>query len=202
MKLCTKCKIEKSLDLFGKHTSSKDGLYYICKECNNLNTKNWLKKNKDYSKKYYLKNNQKIIERSKKWNFENKEKIKDYLIDNKNRIKLTANEYQKNRKLNDKIFRLRGNISSLISISIKKQGYSKKSKTFNILGCSIEDFKLHIEKQFKDNMSWENYGQWHFDHIYPISLAKSEEEVIKLNHYTNFQPLWAIDNIKKSNKII
>jgi hypothetical protein len=51
-----------------------------------------------------------------------------------------------------------------------------------------------------EEMSWENQGEWHLDHIMPISLAKTEEEVIKLNHYTNFQPLWAEDNVRKSNK--
>jgi len=51
-------------------------------------------------------------------------------------------------------------------------------------------------------MSWENYGDWHIDHIIPISSAKNNDEVYKLNHYTNFQPLWALDNMKKSNKII
>jgi hypothetical protein len=90
----------------------------------------------------------------------------------------------------------------LILSSIKRRGYSKNSRTHQILGCSFEDFKLHIEKQFTKNMNWENRGQWHFDHIYPVSLAKDEEELIKLNHYTNFQPLWAIDNLKKGNKII
>ena len=49
-------------------------------------------------------------------------------------------------------------------------------------------------------MTFENHGEWHLDHIKPISLAKSEEEIIELNHYTNFQPLWAKDNLSKSNK--
>jgi hypothetical protein len=51
-------------------------------------------------------------------------------------------------------------------------------------------------------MNWQNHGEWHFDHIYPVSLAKNEEELIKLNHYTNFQPLWKKDNLEKRNKII
>ena len=51
-------------------------------------------------------------------------------------------------------------------------------------------------------MSWNNAGEWHYDHIYPISLAKTQEEIIKLNHYTNFQPLWAKENISKGNRVI
>jgi hypothetical protein len=90
---------------------------------------------------------------------------------------------------------------TLISGSFYRKGYTKKSRTYQILGCTFEEFKLHIEKQFTIGMNWENKGKWHLDHIYPISLAKDEEELIRLNHYTNFQPMWAIDNIKKSNKI-
>lgn len=121
----------------------------------------------------------------------NSEKIKEY-----------QNNYIKNKRLNNPVFKLKFNIRNLIRNSIKKQGYSKKSKTFEILGCSFEEFKEYLEKQFTEGMTWNNAGEWHLDHIYPISLAKDEQEVIRLNHYTNFQPLWAIDNIKKGNKII
>jgi len=86
-------------------------------------------------------------------------------------------------------------------MSIRNKGYTKKSKTYEILGCTFEEFKLHIESQFTNKMSWDNRSEWHLDHIIPISSAKTEEEVIKLNHYTNFQPLWAIDNLRKGNKI-
>jgi hypothetical protein len=153
--------------------------------------KQYRKENKEYinkyGKQYYEKNKGKI----KKWHEENKEKRNEY-----------ARKYNKQRKQTDSLFKLRNNIGSLICHSMKNKGYTKRSKTFEILGCSYEEFKLHIEKQFKDGMSWENTGQWHYDHIYPVSLAKDEEELIKLNHYTNFQPLWAIDNLKKGNKII
>ena len=109
---------------------------------------------------------------------------------------------KKQRLQTDSLFKLTCNIRSLIKISIKNKGYSKKSKTNKILGCDFEIFKAHLEKQFVKGMNWSNYGKWHLDHIYPVSLAKDEQHLIKLNHYTNFQPLWAIDNIKKSNKII
>jgi hypothetical protein len=71
-----------------------------------------------------------------------------------------------------------------------------------MLGCSYEDFKLHIEAQFVSGMSWENRSEWHLDHIIPVSSAINEDDLIRLNHYTNFQPLWAVDNLKKSNKLI
>ena len=105
-----------------------------------------------------------------------------------------------NRKKIDPLFKLKINIRGLIGISIKNQGYTKKSKTSDILCISFEDFKLHIESMFQENMSWENHGEWHLDHKIPISWGETEEEVIKLNHYTNFQPLWAIDNLIKGNR--
>ena len=93
-------------------------------------------------------------------------------------------------------------MSTLIRTSFNKKGYSKKSKTSKILGIDYEGFHKYIEDQFIDGMSWENKGLWELDHKVPISLAKTEEDMIKLNHYTNFQPLWIEDNRSKSNKIL
>jgi len=84
---------------------------------------------------------------------------------------------------------------------LKRYGYTKKSKTFEILGCDYETFKKHIESQFIDGMSWENRNEWHVDHIIPVSSAKDEGEMILLNHYLNLQPLWATDNLSKGSKL-
>ena len=78
-------------------------------------------------------------------------------------------------------------------------GYTKKSKTFEILGIEWDGFKLYIENKFREGMSWDNYGEWEYDHIVAVSNGKTEQEVIKLNHYTNFQPLWWKENNLKSN---
>ena len=176
MKNCNKCNEVKSYEFFNKQKSYKDGYQTTCKSCVNKNTR-----------EYYLKN---------------KEKLKIWVKNNKEKINKIQKKYQKKRRLNDDLFKLTGNIRSLINISIKKQGYTKRTKTYQILGCTFEDFKQHLEKQFKYDMNWNNIGQWHIDHIYPVSLAKDEEEIIKLNHYTNFQPMWAKENISKGNKII
>ena len=71
-----------------------------------------------------------------------------------------------------------------------------------ILGCSFEFFKKHIETQFQQGMSWNNHGHWHLDHKVPLDIATSTEELIKLNHWTNFQPLWAIENLEKNCKLL
>ena len=111
-------------------------------------------------------------------------------------------KYICNRIKEDDLYRFINRTRILLAISLKKQGYKKGSKSESILGCEWYFFKQHIERQFKDGMSWSNYGKWHLDHIYPISKATSYEMALELNHYTNFQPLWAFDNISKNNKVV
>lgn len=83
---------------------------------------------------------------------------------------------------------------------IRGQGYTKKSSCNEIYGCSFDELKKHIELQFKEGMSWENRGEWHIDHIIPLVNATTEEELLKLNHYTNLRPLWAKENLTRSKK--
>ena len=90
----------------------------------------------------------------------------------------------------------------LIYHAMKNGGFKKTSKTAEYLCCTYEFFMIYIENQFQEGMNWDNYGEWEYDHIYPISKAIDEEHFRKLSHYTNFQPLWKTDNRKKSNKII
>jgi 5-methylcytosine-specific restriction endonuclease McrA len=71
-----------------------------------------------------------------------------------------------------------------------------------LVGITPKELKEHLEKQFFQGMSWGNYGEWHIDHIIPLSSAKTEDEIYKLCHYTNLQPLWAEDNLRKGNKLI
>jgi len=206
MKKCNKCKIEKEFIEFPKNKTKKDGYQSQCKICvnnykliyrklNKEKIKNWYNSNKNYFKDYYKLNKQKIDNYRLEYEKKRKNERRIY-FNNWQKIN------QKKRRLNEPLYKLTGNIRNSITQSFRKNGYTKKSRTYQILGCTFEEFKLHIEKQFTKGMNWENQGQWHFDHIYPISLAKDEEELIRLNHYTNFQPLWAIDNLKKGNKII
>ena len=71
-----------------------------------------------------------------------------------------------------------------------------------ILGCTCDEFIDYIKSKFKEDMTIDNHGEWHLDHIIPLATAKTEEDVIRLNHHTNFQPLWAFDNLSKGSKII
>ena len=143
-------------------------------------TKNWSKVNLDYRKIYYNENKEKMI--------------KQTATNNKKRLKTDA------------VYKFKCNVRCLIKGSFKRgtNQFRKDAKTEVILGCTIEEFRLYIEKRFTDGMTFENHGLkgWHLDHIIPIASATTEEEIIKLNHYTNFQPLWAEDNLRKGSKII
>ena len=109
-------------------------------------------------------------------------------------------DYKRERRAVDPYFKLRGDISALISRTCSNHGYIKKSKALDILGCSHVEFMDHIECQFEECMFFDNHGEWELDHILPVSAASTEEEVILLNHYTNFQPMWATENKSKQNK--
>lgn len=152
------------------------------------------------SKKYREDNRDYIKEYNKEYREKNKDKFKEYYLNNKDKILSNQKIYEKNKRKTDPLFKFIKNIRVSISNSIRKNGYTRKSKTHEILGCSFEDFKIFIESKFSDEMTWENYGEWHIDHIEPISWAKSEEEILKLNHYTNLQPMWGNINQSKGNR--
>ena len=103
---------------------------------------------------------------------------------------------------NDILFKFKKSLRSTISKSLSSKGYKKNTKTTNILGCPIGEFRLYIESKFEDWMTWENYGKyngelnygWDIDHIIPLSSVETEEDIIRLNHYTNLQPLCSYTN--------
>lgn len=206
MKRCCKCKETKDYSNFYKTKTRKDGYDVTCKDC----VKIWKSKNKEhlknYLKKWNLKNKERASQNKKRWHNENKNKHVESIYKwrdiNKEHLRKYWNEKTKKRLKEDNLFYLKSRTSILIYQSLKNNGYSKKTRAYKILGCSFEEFKTYIEIQFTKGMTWENKGKWHLDHIIPISSAKTEEEVIRLNHYTNFQPLWVKDNLSKSNKII
>lgn len=223
MKKCTKCGEEKDFTEFHKDNSKSSGLYPQCKICKKEfmrskkdsyaeTRKKYIDKNKDrikdLKKEYCLKNKEYRKESYRLWLEKNKEKRSEYMknwrLNNKDKIKNNSIIYKKNNPefaVRMKVFK---NIRTRISMFLKSSNVSKNNKLMDMLGCTQKEFKKHIESLFKEGMSWDNYGLngWHLDHIIPISFAKTEEDLVKLNHYTNFQPLWAIDNIKKGNKIL
>ena len=195
-KVCRKCKEDKEVCEFNKDKNKKDGISTLCRECTKISNENYRNNNsvkyKEIQKKYRDSNKEKESIRSSIWCNNNKDKRLLY-----------ANEYEKSRKKIDSIYKLRRLTKSRIHNFLKTKNITKQNRTFDIIGCTPEFLKEHIEKQFTKGMSWELLGQHiHIDHIIPLSSAKTEEEVYKLCHYSNLQPLWSEDNLKKSNKII
>jgi hypothetical protein len=168
----------------------------------------YYKENKEYfenyRKIYYKENKEKNNKYSKEYYEINKVKRKEYLKNWRISNKKYSNNYIKQRNKEDKIFKFRNSLRTLICSSFKRGSfnYVKKTKTEFILGCTILEFRNYIESKFTEGMSFQNHGEWHLDHIIPLASATTEEEVIKLNHYTNFQPLWAFDNRSKGCKIL
>jgi hypothetical protein len=218
IKKCSICSVEKSISEFHRKSSSSDGYRSNCKKCSsdyNRNRKNIMK---EYNKDYRNKNKEVLKEKKKKYYNDNVEyfrvknkEIRDKLdpkkkseyskkYEDKESTKEKRRKRVKERMTNDPFYKLKSYIRKRILYSLKSKGYLKKSKAEQILGCSIEYFKEYIENKFQNGMTWGNQGEWHLDHIKPISLAKDEIELLELNHYSNFQPLWAHDNLSKGNK--
>jgi len=107
--------------------------------------------------------------------------------------------YLKRKK--DPIKKMAIRIRSCIASAFRYKGFKKNSKSTQILGCTYDELKNHIEKQFTKGMSWDRLSEIHIDHIIPLATAKTIEDVIALNHFTNLRPMWAKDNILKSNKL-
>ena len=169
---------------------------YQCKKCvkGNKTDLDRFGGDKEKAKKYYSEKYQR-----------NKEKVaikvKKYSKKNREKITKRDGELRQRKKELLPIFAMKLRVSDLIRKAFKSAGLVKNSKTKSIIGCDYETLVKHIESQFKDGMNWENRSKWHIDHIIPLAIAKNEKDIIRLNHYTNLQPLWAIDNLKKGAKI-
>ena len=119
------------------------------------------------------------------------------------RTKLQIAEYVRNRYASDIDFRLKHVMRSRLTVAISGK-YKKPGSAVRDLGCTWDHFKSHIESKFTEGMTWENYGDWHIDHIHPLAKVNcsNKEELLKAVHYTNLQPLWAIDNQRKSARLL
>jgi hypothetical protein len=216
-KICSTCNIKKEVSEFNKNKNSNDGFQTKCKLCTKKYNKERYLKNTDIlkikAKKWSKDNSEKRKEIANKWankkyydniyetrainRFNKKNMWKNKTYEEKVLIYKKNNDNRRKRCENNQLDRLKHAIRTSIGMSIIRKGYKKKSKSFEILNCSYEDFKIYLESQFKDWMNWDNYGKyngelnygWDIDHIIPLSSAKSEEDIIRLNHYTNFQPL-------------
>jgi hypothetical protein len=178
-----------------------------CKTCYN---KEYHHKNRNKiltkKKSYYKDNRQKEISRSKKYRLDNLSKVKNsekiYYRNNRDKIREKRKIWEQKQIKNRTLSYLKHILRSRLRQALKNS--SKKGSAVNNLGCSIENFKLYLESKFQSGMSWSNYGKWHIDHIKPLSSFNlvNKRDLKLCCHYTNLQPLWAEDNMKKYNKIL
>jgi hypothetical protein len=213
-KVCNTCQLDLPLDNFSKHNSTKDNLNNTCKKCCSIKNAEWRNNNKqkrsEYQKEYRIKNKQRLKEYNKKHNEDFKLKngvSRHTLWDRENKAR--RKELLQHRLKTDPVFALKYKLRSSLNAIFRYKGYTKKHKSHDILGCSYEEFLTHLESKFEPWMNWDNRGLyngefnygWDIDHIIPTSLATTEEELIKLCHYTNLQPLCSKVNrdIKKNN---
>lgn len=221
-KSCSKCNDSKESQYFYVDMSKKDGLSSYCKQCRIISSKEYSVKNSDKIKEKdrqeYLKNREKVLAGHRvRWQ-KNKERYKltqkKWRDANKERSaflkKRWAAQHPDNNKIRAKrrdsnpITKLKHRVTTRIVIALKSKGFRKKYRSLDIIGCTSIELKNHLESQFKPGMTWDNHttNGWHVDHIIPLASAKTEEELYKLNHYTNLQPLWAKDNYKKGSKCL
>lgn len=161
-------------------------------------------------KRYYIKNREKRLKYFSDWQRENYEHRKKYMDEyrekNSDRIRIVKRTYERTRKANDPLYKLISNFRTAIYQVLKENNIGKNGHYFEILGYTPEELINHIEKQFKDGMTWDNYGDFHIDHKIPISSFNIKEigdsEFMKCWSLSNLQPMWGEENIRKSNKIL
>jgi hypothetical protein len=181
----------------------------------------YYQRNKELIEKRWIENREHRLNVQRQYRLNNletvREKVKLFNREYRKIKKDEVNDHRRQRYRNkkvDPIYRIATNLRTLIRTSIINQGYKKGKRTQQILGCTFEEFKLHIESQFEPWMSWDNYGNWNgipterntswdIDHKIPSSHATTEEEIYSLNHYSNLQPLCSYFNrYTKSNRFI
>ncbi|HSH23977.1 MAG TPA: hypothetical protein VLA13_00350, partial [Massilibacterium sp.] len=180
-KVCAKCKKEKHSSKFNRNCYTKDGLSSYCKTCSKAKRSNWKENNPEKYKK-----------QKKRDRVTNKDYYTEYLT-----------LYKKERRQNDENFRLRESLSQKTRYFLI--GRLSENKGKKLLGCTLDKFKKHLQSQFKDGMTWDNYGNggWEIDHVIPTSVfdptCPYQHSVCW--HYTNTQPLWGDENSLKNNNI-
>jgi hypothetical protein len=125
----------------------------------------------------------------------------EYKKNNKVSTRIYFKVYDKERKKIDVGYKMLCNLRTRLYQALKK--LKKSDSTMKLTGCTLEQLKKHIESKFKDRMSWDNYGVWHIDHIIPCAqfdLSDPEQQKICF-HYTNLQPMWGEDNMRKGARL-
>ena len=159
-------------------------------------------KSRTYQRKRYLRKREEILAYNRDYR---RNKMKP---ETKEKILKNQREWDRKQKVTNPAYKIKYNIKSRLGLLLKKQKITKRERTLDYVGCSFEDLKNHLEKQFQPGMSWENRVEWHIDHIVPVNYFIKNFDFTDINvqkkcfHYTNLRPLWKFDNLSKGAKII
>lgn len=194
MKVCKKCNQEKELNQFCNKKDEKDGKHRYCKECKKISSKIEYNNTKEIH-----------LKRTKKWRENNLSYHRGLVKDHYNNNKEYYRKWNQNKSANDPVFRLKHSINANININLKKYLQTKTDLSMNYLGITMSEYVQYMEKQFDENMNWDNYGSyWEIDHIKPIDSfdLTDEKQIYECFNYLNTRPLYWKHNKEKSNKIL
>ena len=202
-KVCTCCNVEQPIDCFykkppaKKRTQTGHGRKAMCKDCYKRKATEWAQKNRE-----------KRLAIARRSAEKNREARKAYYDSDRAKElaakwrRANAVDYMRRRRAADPVYAFTVKIRVMLMKALRKKGYTKRSKSQQIIGCTWGELVAHIESKFQPGMTWENRGEWHIDHITPLATAETEADIIRLNHYTNLQPLWAADNLRKGDRVL
>lgn len=199
-KICTKCEQEKSLDDFRRKKNGALGREAICKLCRKEDWADYYRRNRgkrlkhskddrEYQQRYRAENKDRVEASRKRWRDNNPEKIKEY------------QQRAHKKESSDPLLRMLKSLRTRMAELLRHAGEPKKSRCLDLIGCTLDELKLHLESQFVDGMTWCNYGSvWHVDHIRPLSSYTKDELVNGGGwHKENLQPLLREENLRKGS---
>jgi hypothetical protein len=183
-KTCNVCKIEKQITEFSKCRRNLDGYDKRCRSCAAI-----------YLAAYYKRNSEKLKQiNNSYYHTVVKSDMPTQRAKNRKR--------QQERLKTDVLYKLKRNLRNRLYYALQNKVWKKNTTFSKYIGLQNHlELKAILEKKFLPGMTWENYGKWEIDHIIPLDSAKTPQELFSLCHYTNLQPLWKVNNIKKSNKL-
>jgi hypothetical protein len=219
-KFCSKCFVKFPVEMFSKEKKNKGGLKAQCKNCDReyrnriKNSKEFKEKMKDYrirnrerllhmGREYRKRNREELLVSAREYKRENRDKMSEYQRVYREKNKEKRSNYLKNKFRDDPKYRIEILLRQRFRSTVSKK--HKYCSAIRLLGCTVDEFKIYLESKFKEGMTWENHGKygWHIDHIKPCAffdLTNPEQQKICF-HYTNLQPLWAIENLKKLDRM-
>lgn len=208
MKRCAQCQTIKGADEFHKNKAKKDGLSTECKPCARHNTKKAEKRYTQlHTEDWYMNVDKSTLKKCATCkqhfmlcHFYPKADASCGFV---SYCKKCGVEKSMKYIKSSPERKLANSIRVRLWNGLKEQKVKKSNKTSSLVGCTWAVLVSHLESQFTSGMTWENHGQWHVDHIIPLSSVdlSDPEQLAKVTHYTNLQPLWKFDNLSKGAKL-